>query len=464
VAVEELQELRYPFLSFIQFVKDGYWLHREAAHLMAGLVFLAAFSVYLLRSRAALIEKLVVFFFAAAIFNNPAYTVAGLRFNEIAGGLAAALLVAAIAWRRRSVPTSPIGYALCLAGALIAVHALVVAIGFPDVNQPAERTVLRVAVIGKIFVLGIVAFAFDRYFREERRVRWLVSCVVACGSVASLIYLFQAGVFLSGTLPYGTYWDAGFTGVPSFGSVSIERGHFGKFLVPLFPFFLLHALWGRSVIPLLLLVSVSLVNFSASNLAFLAGYLGLAVLFFRRRIARPRTLVPAGLAAGAIVALGWRFREQYDGVVEKIVALGLRGGDEGGRSFALLQQFVAEYPMGISYGGSTLRELPWMPQLNMGFYVFLAQLSLLAPVLLMGYVLLHKAVLRHGWRRIDGNARRALLVGIAMAPLVFLVDVLWFVPMLWAPLILFRRLATLEALGPGAMTEPTLVPTGRGLR
>jgi hypothetical protein len=256
-----------------------------------------------------------------------------------------------------------------------------------------------------------------------------------------VVYIAQTAVFLTGTLPYGTYWDAGFTGVPSSGSVSIERGHFGKFLAPLFPFYVLLLIRSRWRAAFALFLGVSLVNFSASSIAFIAGYAAITAALLRRDLLRPAVAAAGVVLLGAVAALGVVFGEQYGAVFQKIVDVGVRGEEVGGRGLPVLEAYLARFPLGTGYGGSTLRVVGELPEINMGGFALISQLSAVALPIVLGFVWLNWRVLRASRGTTDARTRGLLVCGVIMSGLIGVVDILWFVPTIWAPLVIADGLA-----------------------
>jgi hypothetical protein len=302
----------------------------------------------------------------------------------------------------------------------------------------------------------------EAVFRTDADFDTLMQAMVVYGAAAIMIYFLQVGVFASGTRPYGTYWDAGFTGIPSFGAVSIERGHFGKFLVQLFPFFAWGAARRRYRLPMLLFLLVTLVNFSASSMSFLAGYIVITACLLHRYVLRPATLKYVVPTVALVIVLASRFGEQYGGLVQKIVDFGLRGDAGGGRGFSVLDAYLSAYPFGIGYSGSTLRNVGALPQINMGAYALASQLSFLILPVFAGFLWLTYRVIRRGARIGDRFVYGLLAGGMLMAVFIDLVDVLWFVPTLWAPMIICDGLAHARASAPapaGAATVPWGAPS-----
>jgi hypothetical protein len=397
--------------------------------------------VQVLVGRGPLVQRLITIFFAGAVYNNPVFVLAGgLHFNEIAGVLAALWLLNLMLGGLR-MDVRRVGIPLMIAGLALLAHAALVS-AVDGALVPDNRTaIMRAVLVARIFVLGIIVLGMEALYRTREDFEALMETMVRFGVAAIAVYFIQTGVFLSGTRPYGTYWDAGFTGIPSFGAVSIERGHFGKFLILLFPFFAWVAAKRRRWLPMLLFILVTLVNFSASSMSFLAGYVVITSFLLFRYVVRPsavKWLIPAAVI-GFILAS--RFGEQYGGLVEKIVRFGVHGDEGGGRSFSVLEAYLAAHPLGLGYSGSTLRIVGTLPPINMGAYVMAAQLSLLIIPFFAGFLWLTWRVIRESSRVGDRVVAGILVAGMLMAIFIDLIDVLWFVPTIWAPMIICNGLA-----------------------
>jgi hypothetical protein len=439
--MSNFDELRYPFESLRAFLQGGYFAERAGLHLTIALVLFGVLSVQVLVGRGPFIQRLTTLFFAGAVYNNPVFVVAGgVHFNEVAGVLAALwLLLVMLGGLRMDVRR--VGFPILIAGLVLLAHAALVS-AFDSTLIPDNGTAIKRAVlVARIFVLGIIVVGMESLYRTREDYEALMQTMVRFGVAAILVYFIQTGVFLSGTRPYGTYWDAGFTGIPSFGAVSIERGHFGKFMILLFPFFAWYAMQRRRWLPMLLFFLVTLVNFSASSMSFLAGYVVITGLLLFRYVVRPSSvkwLIPA-VAIGVVLAS--RFAAQYGGLVEKIVALGLHGDEGGGRSFSVLEAYLTVHPLGLGYSGSTLRTVGTLPQINMGVYALASQLSFLIIPILAGFLWLTYRVIRESASIGDRVVAGVLVAGMLMAIFIDLVDVLWFVPTIWAPMIICNGLA-----------------------
>lgn len=455
--MNEFDELRYPFGTLFDFLGGGYFAERAGMHLTIALVVFIVLTMQVMLGRGTALQKLITVFFAGTVYNNPVFAVpGGLHFNELAGVVATlwigVLLLAGLRMNLRGV-----GIPLLVGGLVMLIHAAFVSVLDIAVIPDTGTAIVRVVLLARIFVLAVVALGMEALFTTAEDFEALMNAMVRFGVAAIVIYFLQTGVFLSGTRPYGTYWDAGFTGIPSFGSVSIERGHFGKFLIMLFPFFAWAAMKQRRWVAMGLFFLVTLVNFSASSMSFLAGYVAITALVLHRYVIRPATikwLIPAGLT---VLVLASRFAEQYGAVIQKVLQLGLKGDAEGGRSFSVLEAYLSAHPFGLGYSGSTLRNVGTLPMINMGAYALASQLSVLLIPIFVGFLWLTYRVIRESRYINDRVLAGVLIAGMLMAIFIDLVDVLWFVPTIWAPMLICNGLARVDR---GAAVEyvPEILP------
>ena len=77
---------------------------------------------------------------------------------------------------------------------------------------------------------------------------------------------------------------------------------------------------------------VTLVNFSASSMSFLAGYVVITFLILHRYVIRPSALKWALPAVATVAILASRFGDQYGGLIQKIVDVGIKGQAGGGHT------------------------------------------------------------------------------------------------------------------------------------
>ena len=138
------------------------------------------------------------------------------------------------------------------------------------------------------------------------------------------------------------------------------------------------------------------------------------------------------------------FSLQVLGVFEKINKLGFQGDEEGGRGFGVLEQYLNTYPLGISYSGSTLRTATELPEINLGIYAFISQFSVLSIPLIIGFIFLNYLIIIKGNLQIKRNTKNALLIGILVSGVIYFIDILWFTPTIWLPLIIYNKLSKLS--------------------
>lgn len=454
-----VEELRYPFWNALHFFIGGFFAEPAALHLTLGWIALIGCMAALLVRERNLVRVLTIFYFATALFTNPAYIYGWLRFSELAGAAGAALGV----WDlyRRRAPLPRITFLLLLLTLVLAVHAVVVD-AFYDVNPGDSNIRARGAIIAKIAVLALM-IGNVVYFSREQVLR-LIRFVTTMAGIACALYFVQLLLWLVGVRSYGTFESAGLTGIPSFGSVSIERGHFGRFLVTLFPVFILDVVLNRGrTVWAGLFFAGSVANFSASSLAYLFVYSVTALaLFARAWITRARILVPVSVVLFGVGLTYVLFRTSYMAVWDKIYSLGILGSDRFGRSLSILQAYLDQFPLGTSYGGSVLRNMMFLPEINFGLYVGIAQLS----VLVIGFwgILLYAQwrVVTAARRPGSGTLHRIGVVALVGYWTATTADALWFIPALWLP---FAILSSFSRQAASVQTNvisfgPVLQPRG----
>jgi hypothetical protein len=179
--LNSFQELRYPFTSLVEFVGGGYWINRAGWHLTLGALFFAALVLWVWTRPGSPLERLIVVYFSTAIFNNPAYSLAGLRFGELAG-VAAAVGVGAALFGGRPVDLRRVGAPLCLAALVLAAHAALVGALYPRIDPDAPTQVLRAVVVSRVMVLGLVILGIEQTF--TRAAQFDASCARWCSAGA----------------------------------------------------------------------------------------------------------------------------------------------------------------------------------------------------------------------------------------------------------------------------------------
>lgn len=438
--MNDLEEVRYPWDNLAQFLSGGYPAETEALHLVLGWLFVLWLIVWVQRNRDFAVSfRFSTLYFALTVFTNPAYTMAGVSLNEMFGVLAISCLVLARRPPRLS-DASPVCIGLFAVFFVSLLHMLVAQLIYPELTSEAGVWFTKFAINAKILVLAVNLLIVGHTLRRGVGVDLLVKSCIAAGTAGLCLYVLQLGVLLSGTPPYGTYLDAGFVGVPSFGSVSVERGHFGKFMAPYFPFFLFALLAWQWRWRFYLLTLVTLINFSASSQVFFAAFSMLALWKFRHRASGWTAFMGAVVLGGAMAALLVNYWEVFSAVGLKIYEIAIQGDEStgGGRSFGTFLDYARAYPLGLGYSGSTLRTAPGLPEINAAHFAFVTQYSFLAVPVLVGYFFLM-------WRTIKLTKAGplfldAMSIGVVMSMVIFAIDILWFVPLIWLPYEMIWRL------------------------
>jgi hypothetical protein len=448
----DLAELRYPFGTSWEFL-SGYLTDKAALHLVFGWIAAIFLVLRISVAHESWARKLLTAYFGLTLFNNPAFQVLpGSSLGDIFGVLCVIYFGASVCTSAKARRLSLLGVAICGVGIVFAIHAVLVGALYPELNA-ADAGVLRFLVISKVFVFGISVCLFDQAFDSEDQLLWFLRCVVSFALVGIAAYFIQAALLVTGTPPYGTYLDAGYIGFPSFGSVSIERGHFGKFLTPLFPVFLYLMLRERRTKSFLSLVLVTLVNFSASSLSFFAVYSGMTFVAFRTRVLNLKVaavVIAITGAAGVFIAYTSRL---WGAVIDKVYGLAFQGGEGGGRDLGTFVDYLETFPLGISYGGSTLRVAPGLDEINAGIFAFISQMSFLSAPFIAVFAVLVIHALFVTETIADSDLRKALAIGILAIPFIFAADVLWFVPTIWLPILLAYRWVDIGRAGATPMSS-----------
>lgn len=429
----ELEEIRYPWINAAEFWVGGYWHQIEAMHLLLGWLFIVWLALRAFWTRDAPFEfRMATLYFALTVYTNFAYNVAGLNINDWFG-IMAILIVMAKGRLSHAKSASRAAKGLFLLSAVTIAHTFVAALIYPELLPDMITVVTKMAVNFKIFVLAANLVIVGGCIACGVGLDRLIKACVYAGVIAQLMYLLQMLVASTGTLPYGTFLDAGFVGVPSFASVSIERGHMGKFIAPYFAFFLYAFVVWKWRWRFALFLLASAINFSASGQVFFACSLVIAIMVFRGSLGvKAYSLIAFGVAGvTALVATYWVV---FEAIIDKIVTIAIHGDESqgGGRSFGLFIEYISTYPLGMGYSGSTLRTAPNLPEINAAHFAFISQYSFLAIPILLGYAVLLISVIRSGVQ--CGALGRCMVVGAAISPIMFFVDILWFVPLVWLPI------------------------------
>lgn len=433
---EDLIENRYPYVDALDFFMGGYWLMPEAVHLFLGWIFLLIFCLAVLwRAPGTVAFKVSLLYFSLALYNNPAFGFAGVNINEYFGVLAVALAVLdSRVLAKRHDFSSPVVYSLGFLFLFLIPHVVLIGIANPELNPDGISWLIKLALNLKIFVLAINLWIVGQFTRKRISFDFLIRSVVLCGTVGVILYLVQVITILTGTIPFGTYIDAGFIGVPSFGSVSIERGHFGKMMAPLAPFFLYAFLVFKWRLAFTLFVIVSSINISASSLSFFLVFCLLSAWTFRKNFITKQNIFIVLPLACIFLGFSASYYEVYLGAATKIYELAIAGDVEavGGRTADVLSVYITSYPYGLGYSGSTYRTAPGLPEINSGLYAFFSQFSFFAFPIILGYGFLFYKTLRRGYSSMHiPYAAKCFKIGVALSLFIFFADILWFIPTIW---------------------------------
>lgn len=451
-------DMKYPFDSLFNFLDNNYFLSVQALHITIASVFFIAFVTIVFSAKnISTSGKCFIIYFLGQGFNGPAFQIAGVSVPEAFGSLGCLLSVNG----KLVFPRNLWLLFLTGLGVILSLHFLYILIAYStDLHANFNQISLtRIAVFIKIFVL---IFAFNNFANAFSRnpifLKKLFSYSFAVVAIYTSVYLIQSVIFKFGITPFGTYANAGFSGGVSFGATSIERGHFAKQLLPFFPLMLAGLFDFRSLRRILIFSSffvIALLNFSASGFSFLILYSGISILIFRSKIARNKTrnfMVITGVTS-AIAVFTACFYEQISAVFKKIVEVGFRGGGTmasqaaSGRGISVLFEYLSSFPAGIGYGGSTFRNLEGFPENNQGIFAFLSQIGPISLLIIPLYLFFIYSTSSRVSGFSHSDIDKAFLVGCLAQPLIFSIDILWFQPMLWLPIVyLSVRLRWLQRL------------------
>lgn len=434
----ELYDFRYPFSSLLDFFGGIYFLKIEALHLTFGYFFLV-FLIYKVLSNNKLdwSYKISILYFSGTIFNNYAFTL-GITIAEMFGILAVIIFI------RQKINLNIISTYMIIFATFSLLHYLALLVFNETILFNYEFK--HIALILKIFVLAINISILFRFILSKKDIEIFVRYIMFAINIAGLAYFIQIIVFLFGFIPYGSFSPAGWAEsiIPSFGSVSIERGHFGKFLVPLFPLVLYAYKAFNYKKSLILFLLTSFLNLSASSYVFIILYLFFSIVFLRDEIGTKRILMLLAIVTSVLLF----YSSQIVILFNKVYEAGILQNEGGDRSFSVLWDMLAIYPYGFGYGGSSYRYLPGVYgiEFNNPIASYFGQLSFFGLfILLIFFYLLYKGYKISNYLKVNyGLERKILLISIIMLCIIFAVDILWFVPTIWLPIVIFFIFANLE--------------------
>lgn len=319
---------------------------------------------------------------------------------------------------------------------LALVHLLILSIFNEQVIESLEFK--RFAVVLKVFVLGTNVMILFTYLKDENILKEFILKNMFLFNVVAICYIIQVLVFISGTLPYGSFSPAGRSEciVPSFGSTSIERGHLGKFFVPLFPLYLFAYIKYSSKKSFILFLLIAFLNFSASSYMFLLMYLFLTFLLFGKEF---KKIVFMGIFFISLIV--FYFNEQIFTLFQKVYKMAILQDDSGGRSFSLLLPILENYNFfGYGYGGSSYRNLHGIDglDLNNSIVVFFGQLSFIGIIVVLSfiYMILKMKSNIDSLSNTFSSEKKLLFISLFTVLLIFSADTLYFVSIVWLPIVI----------------------------
>lgn len=433
-----LYDKRYPFNSLSDFLSGGYLFDPLALHLTLGL-FCSFFLIFkiLQKKTYSLAFRCSLIFFVLYIFNNYAYQLL-FYISEWFGVFAVIFSLF-----KRKMKLNYISIFLIVFSAIALIHLSIISIIYPELES--EFNFGRIAVVLKVLILALNLAIIYSEIKLKEDIDYIFNHFYTVVVIVAFCYFVQIFVFVFYALPYGSFSPAGWTAsiLPSFASVSIERGHLGKFLVPLFPIILYGLLIHKKYFVSVLFLTISLINVSASSYVFFAWYMSLTIMFFWREIGVKKLTLLALIMIGAAIAM----QNLLLGMINKVFDFAIVQDAEGGRSFSLIEPILNNYPLGYGYGGSTYRNLHGIPglDLNNSIVVYFGQLSIIGAFLLMlGFILIMLFMVNNKiFKPTKTNSfySRLSLICILGMIFVFCSDVLWFIPAIWLEFMLFCMLS-----------------------
>lgn len=441
-------ELRYPYHNVIDFL-SGYAFNPSALHIdfaYLGILFLI-YSFFMSHKDFSLLKKMSILYFSLAAYNNPAFSMYGVDISDFIGISIIGIFLVKIYFSLEDKSCiSNISVTLGVIFFLSLIHVFLINYLYKELNVIDGVFLGRIIVTSKVLVLAINIWIFNKEISTLEDIKVFILTLCKFVALAMSVYLleFIELVFLK-IIPYGTYFPAS-VGIasggyfPCFGSVSIERGHFGKMMTPFFPLILFSLIKYKQKMVFWLFIFITLINISASSLSFFACYVLLSVIYFRqdlilwiKKLSLLKKIFLIFISTLIFFVLGGLFM----GLIYKIYVLAFLGNDyqNGGRGSNILWQYWDLYPLGTSYGGSSYRVVEGLPEIDSGIFVFLSQFSIFAIPIISMYVclLIDKIIKVNNLERVT---KYCLKIGILVMPIIFISDVIWFISTMWLPLVL----------------------------
>lgn len=430
---DDLGEIRYPFYSGMEFFTNKYFFDIQAIHLVFAYLWLIFTIIYIYRiSNKNLIITCFSGYFSLSIYNNYCFLFFGLSIAEWIGLLGICLY--AFSCKLSNINLTKFSISFIAVVSLFLVHAMIVWLLNPELVSQNVSFLERLTVFGKPVILLMLSIIVVNY-KPDLFCKTLPSAIMFSVVGACIVYLMQFFESrFTQIVPYGTFEAAGFSGAFSFGGTSIERGHFAKFLVPFLPILLYWAAIMKKFIPLIIFIIVCLLNFSASGYVFFWSTLICCIIissrYYNWRQLRNIFLL-LFVSSSIFISI---YSKEILSIFEKIYQLAILGDEteQGGRSFGVFRDYILEYPFGMGFSGSAFRNLPNLTEINSGLSAFFAQTSIVGlivvfPVAYMWYAYIKKLLIN-----VDAAPNCYLIGGVMVMPLIFISDILWFVPSVWA--------------------------------
>ncbi len=363
-----LIDIRYPFVSFGDFVSRGYFCERAAVHLVVawlGMILLSV-GVFFLRPKLRAFESFAILSMVLVPFSNPAFQIMGLFPADIFGMLCFVLYFSGLFSRRGIRKGLPLEW-MCF-WALIAIHSLFVFLFYNLGDQ--QELLQRIVLVARPIISLVVTVVVGQMIlaRSPNREKLFLACFGAL-LIAAIVYLLQILNFSDGIIPYGTMPSAGFGGV-RFGGVSNEGGHLAKLSYPVIMILLLLVDSRLKWVCFAAFSAIFLLNVSATGYVVYALFFCTASCLYLLRLLKKLSLRTLAVIVPLLITVTVFFLPLSGRINTLPIYSGLMGKmddavnkiwspelDVYGRSPLIAKAIVEKYPMGIGYGGSTQRNI-----------------------------------------------------------------------------------------------------------
>ncbi len=430
----QLIDLRYPFISFVEFISRDLFWEQSAIHLVAAWLGVIALvlAVFFFRPKFRAYESFAILSVVLAPYSNPAFHIIRLSPSDIFGLLTFGFYFSGLFSKegmRKILPWDWMSF-----WALVGIHSLIV---FCFYDLGAEREFLeRLVLVSRPIISIVVAAVVGRtIFAKQANREKMFWISFGALSVAAIVYLIQMWNFNNGITPYGTMPSAGFGGV-RFGGVSNEGGHLAKLSYPVLMILLLlvDSNWKWlcfAAVSVIFLLNVSATGYVVFALFVLTAF-SLHILRLLKKLSFRTilTIIPLIIFGTIIVGgsgIGLRTSPVYEGLINKIDdAIDKARSPERdiyGRSPLIAKAIIEKFPLGIGYAGSTQRNIVMSDfdfvakENNLGINVAIASWSFFSMAIFL--FLSIKFIL--GWLHTSSLQKAAFLSLICLMA----IDVIW---------------------------------------